>query len=139
MLLLIKFLYPFLKRGSHISKISSIIIFTNCIQIKLKGRLFNCAYQQEVDQLFLSRSAYRAEALPTVEYVYARMVRMYSWTTEKKNMIQDLTQESTQSTRLCCESSNACLPVIISNSSTPKENTSVFSSTMPCIKYSGAK
>ena len=35
--------------------------------------------------------------------------------------------------------STARRPVIISKSNTPNANTSVFSSTIPCIKYSGAR
>jgi hypothetical protein len=41
--------------------------------------------------------------------------------------------------RLCLEQSMGLLPVTISSSSTPKAKMSVFSSTMPCMKYSGAK
>lgn len=41
--------------------------------------------------------------------------------------------------RLCLEQSTGLLPLTISSRSTPNANTSVFSSTTPCIKYSGAK
>jgi hypothetical protein len=41
--------------------------------------------------------------------------------------------------RLCLEQSIGLLPVTISSSRTPKANMSVFSSTMPFMKYSGAK
>ena len=42
-------------------------------------------------------------------------------------------------TRLLCIPSNAFFPVISSSSSTPYAYTSVFSSTIPCIEYSGAR
>lgn len=45
----------------------------------------------------------------------------------------------THCSRLCLEQSIGLLPVTISSSRTPKANMSVFSSTMPCMKYSGAK
>lgn len=45
----------------------------------------------------------------------------------------------TQITKLCLDESMALLPVTISSSSTPNANTSVFSFTTPCMKYSGAK
>lgn len=48
-------------------------------------------------------------------------------------------KEFTQRTRLLLSSSNAFRPVMISSSKTPNEKTSVFSSTIPCMKYSGAK
>lgn len=45
----------------------------------------------------------------------------------------------THKRRLCLDESTGLLPVTISKRRTPKANTSVFSSTKPCMKYSGAK
>lgn len=45
----------------------------------------------------------------------------------------------TQARRLLWEPSTGFLPEMSSRRKTPKANTSVFSSTMPCVKYSGAK
>ncbi|RRT86215.1 hypothetical protein B296_00000401 [Ensete ventricosum] len=46
---------------------------------------------------------------------------------------------STQLSKLLWEPSTGFLPDMISSRKTPKAKTSVFSSTMPCMKYSGAK
>lgn len=53
--------------------------------------------------------------------------------------MSDLKVGHTHITRLCRRESTARRPVISSSSKTPNANTSVFSSTIPCIKYSGDK
>lgn len=45
----------------------------------------------------------------------------------------------TQRRRFCLEESTGLRPVMISKRRTPNAKTSVFSSTIPCMKYSGAK
>lgn len=54
-------------------------------------------------------------------------------------LINQLINNITHKRRLCLDESTGFLPVTISKRRTPNAKTSVFSSTKPCMKYSGAK
>lgn len=54
-------------------------------------------------------------------------------------IIQKKKKKITHKSKFCLMESTGLRPVIISRRRIPNAKTSVFSSTIPCMKYSGAK